>query len=54
MRGGEEGYECPGVVEFLAFAEIVELGCQDGFDVFWIEGHDAYHTGGTHLLLLLL
>jgi hypothetical protein len=41
--------EFPAVVEFFALAEIVELRCEDGFDVFGVNGDDGFDARGSDL-----
>lgn len=39
--------EFPAIVEFLAFSKVGELGCEDGFDVFGVDGDDGFDAGGS-------
>ena len=36
--------EFPAIVEFFALAEIGELGCEDSFDVFGVDGDDGFNA----------
>jgi hypothetical protein len=39
--------EFPAIVEFFALAEIGELGCEDGFDVFGVDGEEGFDAGDS-------
>ena len=39
----------PLLVEFFPFTIIGELGGEDGFDIFWVDGEDATDPAGSRL-----